>query len=69
MNGRTPNTIVYADFEAAFLTWLDQLDWSSVIDTADLEEIRRYEERIAELKASIEADSRKIETIIDALID
>ena len=69
MNSRTPNTIVYADFEAAFLTWLDQLDWSSVIDTADSEEILRYEERIGELKASIEADSRKIETIIDALID
>jgi hypothetical protein len=69
VNGRTPNTIVYADFEAAFLTWLDQLDWSSVIDTADSEEILRYEERIGELKASIEADSRKIETIIDALID
>jgi len=33
----------------------------------DSEEIRRYEQRIAELKASIEADSRKIETIIDAL--
>jgi hypothetical protein len=69
VNGRTPNTIVYADFEAAFLTWLDQLDWSSVIDTADSEEILRCEERIGELKASIEADSRKIETIIDALID
>ena len=69
VNGRTPNTIVYADFEAAFLTWLDQLDWSSVIDTADSEEIRRYEEQIAELKAGIEADTRKIETIIDALID
>ena len=69
VDGRTPNTIVYADFEAAFLTWLDQLDWSSVIDTADSEEILRYEERIGELKASIEADSRKIETIIDALID
>ena len=55
--------------EAAFLTWLDQLDWSSVIDTADSEEIRRYEQQIAELKASIEADTRKIETIIDALID
>jgi hypothetical protein len=67
VNGRTPNTIVYADFEAAFLTWLDQLDWSSVIDTADSEEILRYEERIGEPKASIEADSRKIETIIDAL--
>jgi hypothetical protein len=69
VNVRTPNTIVYADFEAAFLTWLDQLDWSSVIDTADSEEILRHEERIGELKASIEADSRKIETIIDALID
>jgi hypothetical protein len=69
VNGRTPNTIVYADFEAAFLTWLDQLDWSSVIDTADSEEILRCEERIGELKASIEADSRKIETIIDALMD
>ena len=59
MKGRTLNTIVYADFEVAFLTWLDQLDWSSLIDIADLEEIQRYEERIAELKARIEADSRK----------
>jgi hypothetical protein len=29
-NGQTPNTVVYADFEAAFLPWLDQLDWSSI---------------------------------------
>ena len=33
-----PEHIVNADFEAAFLTWLDHLDWSSVTDTADSEE-------------------------------
>jgi hypothetical protein len=30
VNGKTPNTIVYADFEAAFLTWLDELDWGAL---------------------------------------
>ena len=30
VNGRNRNTIFYADFEAAFLTWLDELDWRAL---------------------------------------
>jgi hypothetical protein len=48
-NGQTPNTIPYADFEAAFLTWLDELDCASVIDAADSEEIKSLEEKVAAL--------------------
>ena len=68
-DGRTPNVVVYADFEAAFLTWLDELDWASVIDTADSEEITALEEKIAALDLAIARDMRRVETIIDQLVD
>jgi hypothetical protein len=31
------------------LTWLDELDWASVIDAADSEEIKSLEEKVAAL--------------------
>ena len=68
-DGRTPNVVVYADLEAAFLTWLDELDWASVIDTADSEEITALEEKIAALDLAIARDMRRVETIIDQLVD
>ena len=68
-NGQTPNTIPYADFEAAFLTWLDELDCASVIDAADSEEIKSLEEKVAALDLAIGRDTQRVETIIDALVD
>jgi len=68
-NGKTPNTISYADFEAAFLTWLDELDWASVIDAADSEEIKAFEAKVGSLDLAISRDSQRVETIIDALVD
>ena len=68
-NGKTPNTISYADFEAAFLTWLDELDWASVIDAADSEEIKAFEAKVGSLDLAISRDSQRVETIIDVLVD
>ena len=62
LNGRTPNTIAYADFKAVFLTLLDQLDWSTVIDAADSEEILRYEERMP--SPALKARLRTTETAV-----
>jgi DNA invertase Pin-like site-specific DNA recombinase len=69
VNGKTPNTIPYADFEAAFLTWLDELDWASVIDAADSEEIKALEAKVGLLDLAISRDTQRVETIIDSLID
>ena len=51
-NGSTPNSVAYAKFERAFLSWLGALDWSTVIDVADTEGIKKSEEKIAELQLS-----------------
>jgi hypothetical protein len=68
INGKTPNTIPYADFEAAFLTWLDELDWASVIDAADSEEIKALEAKVGSLDLAIGRDTQRVETIIDSLV-
>jgi hypothetical protein len=69
INGATPNQIVYSDFEAAFLTWLDQLDWPRVIDAADSEEIKVLEAELRQLEGAIARDERRTATIIDQLVD
>jgi ParB-like chromosome segregation protein Spo0J len=68
-NGRTPNVIVYADFESSFLTWLDALDWTRVIDATDSEEIKALSEKIGWLDLAITRDEKRVETIIDSLVD
>lgn len=47
-NGSTPNSVAYPKFEKGFLSRLDALDWSTVIDVANTESIRKSEQQIAE---------------------
>jgi DNA invertase Pin-like site-specific DNA recombinase len=69
INGVTPNQIVYSDFEAAFLTWLDQLDWASVIDAHDSEEIRGLEVKLADLQLAINRCEGRITIAVDELVN
>ena len=69
VNASTPNSVTYANFEKAFLSWLDALDWSTVIDVADTESIRKSEEKIAELRLSIGRSEAQIQILVDALVN
>ena len=69
VNASTPNSVTYAKFEKAFLSWLDALDWSTVIDVADTESIKRSEEDIAELQLSIARSEAQIQILVDALLN
>jgi hypothetical protein len=64
-----PNTLDYESFEKAFLNWLDQLDWTTVIDAVDSIEIKALEERIASLALGITRNQKEIDNTIDLLID
>jgi hypothetical protein len=48
---------------------LDALDWSTVIDVADTESIRKSEEEIAELRLSNTRSEAKIQILVDALVN
>jgi DNA invertase Pin-like site-specific DNA recombinase len=68
INGTTPNSIIYADFEEPFLYWLGAVDWSTIIDAADTEGIKKIEEEVARLNLSIARTREKSETLTDYLL-
>jgi hypothetical protein len=63
------HSVVYEEFESVFLRFLDELDWSSVIDTADNEELQAAEQEIAAAAATIADLEQRIEKLTDLLID
>jgi hypothetical protein len=67
ISGARPNRIVYADFEGAFLTFLDQLDWVSVIDAHDSQETKSLEVKIGELELARARAEGRVATIVDEL--
>ena len=69
INGATPNFVVYADFESAFLTWFDALDWTTIIDISDATDIKKAEEEIATFDLSILRTEGRIQTTLDLLVD
>jgi DNA invertase Pin-like site-specific DNA recombinase len=68
INGSTPNSVVYVDFEEPFLHWLGAVDWSTVVDAADTEGIRKIEEEIASLNLSITRTREKSQRLTDYLL-
>jgi DNA invertase Pin-like site-specific DNA recombinase len=64
-----PHRIKYAEFESAFLTFLDQLDWTSVLDVTESEDLRQSEESIASLKFSLSRSEEQARRLVDLLID
>jgi DNA invertase Pin-like site-specific DNA recombinase len=68
INDTKPNSVLYADFEEPFLSWLGAVDWSTIIDAADTEGIKAIEEEIASLNLSITQTRTKSETLTDYLL-
>jgi hypothetical protein len=64
-----PNKIDYADFEKAFLRFLDQLDWTTVLDVQESEELQKCEKEIATLTAEVAHSEQQIQKLADLLID
>jgi DNA invertase Pin-like site-specific DNA recombinase len=67
-NGTKGNAIPYADFEKAFLRFLDDLDWTTIVDVADSSEIKKLESAIAELEVRIDRTGTQIEILVDKLL-
>jgi DNA invertase Pin-like site-specific DNA recombinase len=63
------NTFDYERFERWFLTWLDQLDLTSILDVTESEDLRRAQETVANLALDIERDEQQVQKITDLLID
>jgi hypothetical protein len=69
LNGTTPHRLDYQSFERAFLYWLDELDWRSVLDVSESDEIRSLEQRISTLALEIARNTDRIKNIGERLID
>jgi DNA invertase Pin-like site-specific DNA recombinase len=67
--GIAPNRINYKKFESAFLHFLDQIEWSSVLEANKTGELQRAEEKIASLSIEIQRCESDIEKLTDLLID
>jgi DNA invertase Pin-like site-specific DNA recombinase len=63
------NAFSYERFERWFLTWLDQLDLTSILDVAESEDLRRAEETVANLALDIKRGEQQVQKITDLLID
>jgi DNA invertase Pin-like site-specific DNA recombinase len=64
-----PHRIPYADFERSFLWFLDQLDWTTVLDVEESDELSRCEKEIASLVAEIALAEKQVQKITDLLLD
>jgi DNA invertase Pin-like site-specific DNA recombinase len=68
VDGTPGNSITYAPFEKAFLNWLDQLDWTEIVDITDSSEIAKIEGEIAALNLQIGRTETLIQTLVDQLL-
>jgi DNA invertase Pin-like site-specific DNA recombinase len=69
INGARPNTINYERFEKMFLRFLDDLDWTTILDITESDELRRQEEIIASLNLDITRGESEAVKIVDLLVD
>ena len=68
-NSERPNTFDYARFERWFLTWLDQLDLTTILDATESEDLRHAEEQIASLSLDIERGEQQVQKLTGLLLD
>ena len=68
INGARPNTISYARFEKMFVRFLDDLDWTTILDITESDELRRQEEIIASLNLDITRGESEAAKIADLLV-
>ncbi len=67
-NGTKGNAIAYATFEKAFLRFLDDLDWTTIVEVADSSDIKKLEAEIADLNVRISRTKAQIQTLVDKLL-
>jgi len=63
-SGIKPHRIDYALFAKGFLTFLDQLDWTAIVDVADTEELNSAQADIDRLSFEIERGQEEAEKIV-----
>jgi DNA invertase Pin-like site-specific DNA recombinase len=64
-----PHKVPYVRFEKAFMTFLDQLEWTSIIDVSDSTELKQAEEQIAQLGADVTRTKEQIQKALDLLLE
>jgi DNA invertase Pin-like site-specific DNA recombinase len=64
-----PNKIPYQTFEAAFLRFLDQLDWSDILGASDAQEITEASRLVSDISLEIERLSQKARKLEALLLD
>jgi hypothetical protein len=63
------HSVGYEEFEITFLHFLDQLDWTSILDVAESADLQFTEKEIVEFAETIANLERQIEKLTDLLID
>jgi DNA invertase Pin-like site-specific DNA recombinase len=66
---KKPHRFDYSRFERWFLTFLDQLDWTTILDVAESEDLKHAEEEIGKLSLDIERGEQQAQKLTDMLLD
>ena len=65
----TPNRLFYPVFELAFLTWLDQIDWTTILDVADNEDLHAADRHVSKVKSELISLQDQAQKLTDLLLD
>jgi hypothetical protein len=66
---KKPHRIKYAQFEKAFLRFLDQLDWTTILDVTESEELKQTTAEVAALTFEISQTEQQQQKLADLLVD
>ena len=69
INGTASRSLVYSQFERSFLHWLDELDWSTILNISDSSDIADAEKNIANLKLSLERTENQVRLLTDKMLE
>ena len=68
-DGKRAHSVFYADFEEMFLKFLDQLDWSEILEVAENEDLKRAEDALANLDFNITHDKQQADKLLTLLLN
>jgi hypothetical protein len=69
VNGTESHSLVYSHFERSFLHWLDELDWSTILNISESSDIADAEKKVANLKLSLEQTENLVRVLTDKMFE
>jgi uncharacterized coiled-coil protein SlyX len=69
VHGTESHSLVYSHFERSFLHWLDELDWSTILNISESSDIADAEKNVANFKLSLERTENQVRLLTDKMLE